>query len=213
MRLIWLVRPVIVTAVGASIIATRIIPAIVVAVSPQVFHFLALTFDLAALLLNLISLSVLSLPLALHLITNCRATQGAERATDQRAFAGVVAADRAANERASAGAQCATAQSPFFSFAEGCSAPSQQESEAKHPNQSFHEYSPPCLIGYEKSMSIGDYHFNPPVLDATSGVVRSISIRVRSDGVLLAVALRRQVCFAYAVVSELLAYGLGTVFR
>jgi hypothetical protein len=140
MRLIGLVSTAIVTAVVASIIATRIIPAIAVAVSPQAFHFLALTFDLAALLLNLIRLRVLSLPLALHLITNCRATQGAECTTDQRAFASVVAADCAANERASASAQCATAQRSFFPFAEGCSAPSQQDSEAEHPNQSFHEY-------------------------------------------------------------------------
>ena len=109
-RLIRLVRTAIVTAVVVSIIATRIIPAVVVAVSPHAFHFLALTLDLAALLLNFVGLRVLSLPLALHLIAHCHTTQGAECATDQRAFAGVAVADCAANERARAGAQCAPAQ-------------------------------------------------------------------------------------------------------
>src|SRR5438874_9270338 len=130
MRLVRLVVTAIVTTVRASIGATRIISPITIAVTPQIFQLPALTFDLKALLLNLGGLDVLSLPLALHLIANCHATQGAECATDQRSFAGVVVADGAANERASAGAECAAAQRSFFPFAKRCGTPSEQDSEA-----------------------------------------------------------------------------------
>jgi hypothetical protein len=61
-------------------------------------------------------------------------------------------------------------------------------------------------------MLIFDDYFNTPVLGATSGIIRSISIGVRGDRIFLTVPLRRQVSFTHPVVSEFLADSRGTVF-
>src|SRR3954462_13815124 len=103
-------------------------------------------------------------------------------------------------------------RAPFSRAVRGAAHPPSKIVRLSAPISRFIKILLLSLFCRKKLALICDYHFDTPVFGAPSRIVRSISIRVRGDGIFLPIPLRCQASFAHALVSQFLADSFGAVF-